>query len=79
MAHPKAIGDRSALAAVLGLEAAGWSVYLPFGEKTRSDFVIDDGQQLARVQCKAGRLRKGVIQFKVCSGRVSRRERLGRS
>jgi PD-(D/E)XK nuclease superfamily protein len=55
MDHPKAIGDRSALAAVLGLEAAGWSVYLPFGEKTRSDFVIDDGQQLARVQCKTGR------------------------
>jgi hypothetical protein len=67
MDHPKAIGDRSALAALLGLEAAGWAVYVPFGENTGADFVIDNGQELARVQCKTGRLRKGAIQFKVCS------------
>jgi hypothetical protein len=65
--HPKAIGDRSALAAILALEAAGWAVYAPFGENTRADFLIDDGRQVSRVQCKTGRLRAGVIQFKVCS------------
>jgi len=65
--HPKAIGDRSALAIAIALQGIGHAVYLPFGENTRADFVIDDGTRLARVQCKTGRLRNGVVQFKTCS------------
>jgi hypothetical protein len=65
--HPKAVGDRSALAAISGLQASGWAIYVPFGENTRADFVIDDGEHLARVQCKTGRLRRGTIVFRVCS------------
>jgi hypothetical protein len=67
MEHPKTIGDRSALAVAIGLRANGWEVYLPFGENTRADFVIDNGLLLARVQCKTGRLRQGAVKFKVCS------------
>jgi PD-(D/E)XK endonuclease len=40
---------------------------MPFGENTRYDLVIDDGQALARVQCKTGRLRNGAVRFAVCS------------
>jgi hypothetical protein len=29
--------------------------------------VIDDGEQLARVQCKSGRLRNGAVAFKTSS------------
>jgi len=65
--HPKDIGDRSALAIAIALQGIGHAVYLPFGENTRADFVIDDGTRLARVQCKTGRLRNGVVQFKTCS------------
>jgi hypothetical protein len=65
--HPKRVGDRSALAVALALHANGWEVYLPFGENTRADFIIDDGRKLARIQCKTGRLRKGTICFKCCS------------
>jgi hypothetical protein len=67
MEHPKSVGDRSTLAIMLGLQAAGFSVLLPFGENTRYDLVIDDGKRLARVQCKTGRLRAGAVRFKACS------------
>jgi len=65
--HPKEIGDRSTLAAMLGLKAAGYALLVPFGENTRYDLVIDDGAALARVQCKTGRLREGAIVFAVTS------------
>ena len=35
--------------------------------RTRYDLVIDDGEALARVQCKTGRLRGGAIVFAVTS------------
>jgi hypothetical protein len=65
--HPKEIGDRSTLAAMLGLKAAGYALLVPFGENTRYDLVVDDGHRLARVQCKTGRLRNGAITFAVTS------------
>jgi PD-(D/E)XK endonuclease len=67
MEHPKAIGDRSTLAIMLALCEAGYDLLVPFGENTRYDLVIDDGMQLARVQCKTGRLRSGAVVFNTCS------------
>ena len=84
MAHPKTIGDRSTLATMLALHEAGYAVFLPFGENTRSDLVIDDGAGLLRVQCKTGRLRAGAVRFSTCSSyahhshpRTHRRDYLG--
>jgi PD-(D/E)XK endonuclease len=65
--HPKDIGDRTTLAVMLGLQGAGYAVLVPFGENTRYDLVIDDGNALARVQCKTGRLRGGAVRFATCS------------
>jgi PD-(D/E)XK nuclease superfamily protein len=67
MDHPKAIGDRSQLAIMLALTEAGYAVFLPFGENTRCDLVIDEGNRLARVQCKTGRLHSGAVRFRACS------------
>jgi hypothetical protein len=67
MDHPKAVGDRCVLAAMLALQEAGFRTSIPFGEKTRYDLVIDDGTTLSRVQCKGGRLRSGAIRFATCS------------
>jgi hypothetical protein len=67
MDHPKAKGDRSTLAIMLALTEAGYAVLVPFGENTRYDLVIDDGESLKRVQCKTGRLREGGIRFAACS------------
>jgi hypothetical protein len=67
MEHPKAVGDRSQLAVMLAFEDAGYGVFMPFGENTRYDLIIDDGERLSRIQCKTGRLRLGAVRFAVCS------------
>ena len=61
------IGDRTTLAVMLALQTAGYAIFIPFGENTRYDLVIDDGRDLRRVQCKTGRLREGAIRFAACS------------
>jgi hypothetical protein len=65
--HPKDKGDRSTLAIMAALREAGFALLMPFGENTRYDLVIDDGTNLARVQCKTGRLREGAVRFNACS------------
>jgi hypothetical protein len=67
MEHPKDIGDRSTLAIMLALRQVGFHVSVPFGENTRNDLVLDDGERLARVQCKTGRLRNGSVLFNTAS------------
>jgi hypothetical protein len=82
--HPKLVGDRTTLAVILVLEAAGFRVYLPFSENTRCDLVFESDGRLGRVQCKSGRLRSGAIRFSACSSyahhhhpRTSRRDYVG--
>jgi hypothetical protein len=65
--HPKAIGDRSTLAIMLGLQAAGYQILVPFGDNARYDLAVDAGSHLMRVQCKTGRLRDGAVRFNACS------------
>jgi PD-(D/E)XK endonuclease len=48
MEHPKAIGDRTALATMQAFQEAGYALSVPFGENTRYDLIIDNGQRLAR-------------------------------
>ena len=47
--------------------ALGYGLYIPYGENTRCDLVIERDGFLDRVQCKTGRLRKGAVTFAVCS------------
>jgi hypothetical protein len=50
------------------LYEAGYGLYVPFGENTRCDLIVERGDEnLVRVQCKTGRLRNGTIRFAVCS------------
>jgi hypothetical protein len=65
--HPKTIGDRTTLAVLVALREVGYSTLVPFGENTRYDLAIDDGEKLYRVQCKTGRLRNGAVKFATCS------------
>lgn len=67
MEHPKDIGDRSTLAIMAALQRLGYGIYTPFGENTRCDLVVEAGESLVRVQCKTGRLRRGAIEFALCS------------
>ncbi len=61
--HPKTVGDRSVLAIIGGLQRLGYGIYMPFGENTRCDLIVEADGRLVRVQCKTGRLRRGAIEF----------------
>jgi hypothetical protein len=67
MEHPKTIGDRTTLAVILALREVGYLILVPLSENTRYDLVMDDSDQLYRVQCKTGRLRHGAVVFNTCS------------
>jgi PD-(D/E)XK nuclease superfamily protein len=67
MDHPVDIGDRTTLAVMLVLRELGFAVLAPFGENTRYDLVVDDGESLRKVQCKTGRLRRGAVIWSMCS------------
>ena len=58
---PKTKGERSE-AKVLGrMVELGYTVLTPFGENCSYDFVVDDGEELNRIQVKTGRLREGKV------------------
>jgi PD-(D/E)XK endonuclease len=65
--HPKEIGDRSTLAIMFAFQLHRWEIYVPFGENTRCDLIVDGGTGLKRIQCKTGRLRNGAVLFATCS------------
>ena len=56
------------------LLALGYQVLTPFGDGGRYDLAFDDGKQIRRVQCKTGRIFKGVVVFSASSmGRNGKR------
>jgi hypothetical protein len=65
--HPKDIGDVSALAITLVLRALGYGLFIPYGENTRCDLMLERDGFVDRIRCKTGRLRGGTIIFNVCS------------
>src|SRR5581483_5630188 len=67
MEHPKDVGDRSTLAIISVLRELGYGIYLPFGENTRCDLMLERDSFVDRVQRKTGRLRQGGVVFRVCS------------
>ena len=67
MEHPKDVGDHTTLAIMLALHESGYQVATPFGENTRYDLILDDGERMLRVQCKTGRMRLGAVEFATAS------------
>jgi hypothetical protein len=63
----KDVGERSTLSIMNALQECGYALYLPFGENTRCDLIVERTGELTRIQCKTGRLRDGAIRFAVCS------------
>lgn len=60
-------GDISEAALTLAFLQRGYEVLEPVSSSSRYDLVIDRGNGFERVQCKTGRLKKGVIRFYTCS------------
>lgn len=58
-------GDITELEIALALMRAGRRVLRPISAGLRYDLVIDDNGTFTRIQCKTGRLRAGVISFRL--------------
>lgn len=56
-------GNAAEAAVLSALIRVGVSVYLPFGDGSSCDLVVDAAGLLLRVQVKCGRIRGGCIEF----------------
>ena len=52
MTNSKARGDETESKILHELIASGYTVSVPFGDNDKYDLVVDDGDELYRVQCK---------------------------
>ena len=69
----KTAGDRSEIEVMRALVQAGYGVFIPIvGENRRYDLIADDGERLAKVQVKTGRLREGAVEFNCYSSHAHR-------
>lgn len=50
--NPKDRGDETEAKAIQELVSNGYGVSVPFGDNDKYDLVVDDGEQLYRLQCK---------------------------
>ena len=64
---PSQVGERAEAAVLAALACSGKEVLLPFGGQRRYDLAFVEDGRLWKVQCKAGRERNGVIQFRTYS------------
>jgi hypothetical protein len=65
--HPVDVGQRTEAIVLAELVKRGYRVLTPFGTNHRYDFVLDLGDRFVRIQCKTGRLRRGVVEFQARS------------
>lgn len=67
MRNTSQIGEVSRWQIMAALSRHGKQFLLPVGDHLRYDLAIDDEGKFLRIQCKTGRLRKGVVSFATCS------------
>ena len=68
MRNTSRVGEVTSSQVLAALIAAGKRVWLPFGDSSRSDLVVEEEDgRLLRVQCKTGRIVRGALYFPTCS------------
>jgi hypothetical protein len=77
--HPVDVGQRTEAIVLAELVKRGHKVLVPFGSNHRYDFVLDTPDGFLRVQCKTGRLCRGVIRFNTVSVRSNTKQAFVRS
>ena len=58
---PKERGEATEAIVIGELKRRGYTILTPFGDSARYDIVIDDGEELSKVQIKTGRHRNGSV------------------
>ena len=61
---PSEVGERAEAAVLAALVAAGKEVLTPFGAHRGYDLAYAENGRLVKVQCKAGRHRRGAVAFR---------------
>jgi PD-(D/E)XK endonuclease len=67
------VGDRTQLAVMTALYAMGFGLYVPFGENTRSDLILESDRGLLRIQCNSASNRRRTTNIGACAGRATTR------
>jgi hypothetical protein len=77
MRNTSKVGEISIAQVTAAVVRAGKSILLPFGDHKRYDLVVEENDgRFLRVQCKTGKILKGVLWFPTCS--IHPRARTGR-
>lgn len=50
--NTKRTGDKTELECIAYLFGLGFDIAIPYGENTRYDFILDNGKDLLKIQCK---------------------------
>jgi len=77
--QPVDVGQRTEAIVLAELVKRGHRVLVPFGTNHRYDLVLDTDDGFVRVQCKTGRLRRGVVRFNTVSVRSNTKHAIRRA
>lgn len=65
--NSKTKGNITEAVIIAHLLKLGYSISIPFGNSSRYDLILDDGDKLLKIQCKTGRLTNGCVNFATAS------------
>lgn len=65
--NTKQKGDISEAQVLAALLRFGCNVLVPFGDRNRYDFVVEENGAFTRIQVKTAQIIKDTVRFKVCS------------
>lgn len=72
--NTKERGELSEAKVITKFIELGYTVSTPFSENSRYDAIVDDGEELYRVQIKTGRYDDGSVKFSTCDTRSNTSE-----
>lgn len=71
ISHPKTKGTVSEQFIIAHLMSFGFDVSVPVGDNLRYDLIVDDGEELHRLQSRTGRFRNGCVVACLVSSRLN--------
>ena len=71
--NTKQKGDITELECITYFYKLGFDISIPYGENSRYDFIIDNGKELFKIQCKTCQLKKDGINIPCRSIRTNRK------
>lgn len=64
MKDTSGVGNKTTAKVLSALIDRYGTVFVPFGDGSRYDLLVDDNSKFVRIQCKTGKLSRGAISFR---------------